>query len=285
MSTTYTYQLSEFPNNKADSGRLTTDINESVNITIALEYVSVGTIDCDISFKANLSVGEKTALDTIVANHSGEPLPLVPPPTMPDGRPIVRADTRPLLTQTYFSMSGDTASGIGDGKLLRWDFSNNEDPYDPTLVENGPPIPAGYKAKRIDLTFIDSTFLKDGTLYFFDAPWGCYTSMYITIPAGNYYPNPYGSIPAAALGLSGSGMYAYATKDVFYAAYVVKHFMYTNCPMGDEMNAEGSQVDATPPGWYVTALIFVPEGDNLFKGYGEFELYRLRSIILPGELD
>jgi hypothetical protein len=284
MSKTYNYLLTEFPNHKADAGRLSQEINENSSIYIALEYVTVESNSCDIVFKIDLSAPEKTVLDTVVSGHSGEPLPNVAPPTMPDGRPIVRADTRPLLTQTYFSMSGDTSSGIGDGKLLRWDFSNNDDPYDPSLTENGPIIPAGYKSKRVDLVFTDPTYLKDGTMYFFDASWGCYASMYITIPAGNYYPNPYGSIPAAALGLSGSGMYAYAAKDVFYAAYVVRHFMYTNCPMGDEMNAEGSQVDATPPGWYITALFFAPESDNVFKGYAEFELYRIRSIILPGEL-
>ena len=45
-------------------------------------------------------------------------------PHMEDGRPIVRSDTRPMNTQTYFSMAGDDQE-IGDGKALRWDFSGS----------------------------------------------------------------------------------------------------------------------------------------------------------------
>jgi hypothetical protein len=107
--------------------------------------------------------------------------------------------------------------------------------------------------------------------------------MYVTVPSGNYYPNSGGSIPASALGLSGDQMYAYATNDVLYASYVMKHYMMGSCPMGDELNAEGSQVDPVPEGWYITGLIVAPENEcSSFKGYGSFEMYREHTIILPG---
>jgi hypothetical protein len=204
-------------------------------------------------------------------------------PTMEDGRPLVRADTRPLGTQTYFTMVGDSVDDeIGNGKVMLWDFSNNDDIYDPNTVENAPIIEGGFKAKKVDIMFNEPVYLKDGTLYFFDAPWGSHCSMYVTVPSGNYYPNPNGLIPAAMLGLSGNDMYAYASKDVFYASFVRKQHMYTNCPMGDELNAEGSQVDPVPAGWYVTGLIVTPESDNVSKGYGSFEMYRSTTSKLPG---
>jgi len=207
------------------------------------------------------------------------------PRMVDDGRPIVRADTRPLGTQTYFTMRGDDLDNgtFGDGQDFRWDFSNDDNPYDPSLVENGPTIASGFKAKRIDLSFTDPVYLKDGDMYFFDAPWGAYGNMYITVPSGNYYPNPNGTIPAYILGLSGDDMYSYATKDVFYACYVNSHFMYGDCPMGNELNAEGSQTDPVPSGWYLTALLFAPEDNTTFKGFSLFEMYRQTLGPLPGE--
>ena len=53
-------------------------------------------------------------------------------PHMGDGRPIVRSDSRPIGTVTMFTMAGDTASGIGDGHHLEWDFSNDDN-----LVSSG----------------------------------------------------------------------------------------------------------------------------------------------------
>jgi hypothetical protein len=197
-------------------------------------------------------------------------------PTTDDGREIIRADTRPLGTQTYFSMSGDDIENdiIGEGKLMAWDFSNDDDLYDPNDFENPRSVASGMKAKLIDLYFFHDVYLKDGAIYFFDAPWGCYCEMYIIVPSVTYYPNPNGPIPAAALGLSGTGKYAYSTKRVMYATYVQKHLMYRDCPMGDELNAEGATTDPIPPGWSMSAMIVTPESDTGLKGYGAFEMYR-----------
>jgi hypothetical protein len=282
----YAFDTNDFVNHKVNSSTLTYDIHQS-SITIALDYIDVVYIDsnnfeCDVWFKVELSNDENTTLSGVIYNHSGIALEPIAAPTMADGRPLVRADTRPLDHQTYFTMAGDSISNIGDGNMLRWDFSNDEDLYDPNLVENGPTLASGIKAKRLDISFHDPIYTKDGSIYFFDAPWGCYCEMYITVPAGGYYPNPEGSIPASALGLSGDTMYAYATKDVFYGSFLQKHYMYSSCPMGDELNSEGCQVDATPAGWYITGLIFTAEDDNTSKGYASLEMYRFRSVLLPG---
>lgn len=199
-------------------------------------------------------------------------------PHMEDGRPIVRSDTRPINTQTYFSVAGDDQN-IGDGNELRWDFSNNDDLY------TGSEVPSGYKAKEIKIKFNCPVHIKDGAIYFFDSPWGQYMNMDIMVPSGGYYPNPAGLIPAAMLGLPGSKMYAQATEDTVISRYVNKHFTYGDCPMGDELNAEGASVDAIPIGWYIRGLIITPNSDNLSKGYASLEMYRCHTVKLPGQGD
>jgi len=59
--------------------------------------------------------------------------------------------------------------------------------------------------------------------------------------------------------------------------------MYGNCPMGDELNAEGASVNAVPPGWHICGLIVTPDSDSVSKGCGELELYRCHTVILPGQ--
>jgi len=272
---------SDFPNSKVNTVLLETEIHQS-SITIALKSVNTTRGGCSVEFKTDLSSAESDTLDDLVAAHSGAPLFPVEAPTMSDGRPLVRSDTRPLETQTYFTMSGDTVSGIGDGQVLLWDFSNDDNLCDASYFENPPTVASGYKCKRMEIWFNDPAYLKDGSLYFQNASFGSYLSMYITVPAGNYYPNDAGSIPASALGLPGDQMYAYSSKDVLYAAYVMKHHMVGDCTMGDELNAEGAQVDPIPTGWHVTGLICTQEDNNSFRGFGSLEMYRAHTVVLPG---
>jgi len=67
--TTYTYTKTP-----VNIDRLTLEIHEST-ITIILDHIDLLGSELSIFFKANLSNDEKTTLDTIVANHSGEPIP------------------------------------------------------------------------------------------------------------------------------------------------------------------------------------------------------------------
>ena len=284
-SVKYQFLTGQFPNNLVNIARLKSEIQES-SITTALDYINAVPTYCDIWFKSELPSADETTLSGVVAAHSGAAPDYIDPPVMDDGRPIVRADTRPLTTSTYFTMASDTASGIGDGTELRWDFS---DPDSYTVVSGGETlsdgyvIPEGYKAIVMDLFFLDPVYFKDGTIYHFDSPWSQYCDMYIVCPAGGYYPNEHGNIPAAALGLGGTQMYSYAATDQKYFRYVNRHFMYGDCPMGDELNAEGCMVDALPVGWFVRGIVVTPENDNISKGFGEYEMYRHRSVILPGD--
>jgi len=286
MSTTYTYQFSDFLNNTANAERLNLEILSETDITIGLEYITIKSNGVDIVFKTDLSSNEEDALDALVAAHTGAALEYNDPPVMADGRPIIRADTRPLNTATYFTCASDTASGIGNGTSLRWDFSPDSEyttisgPY---TLSCGHTIDAGWKAQVIDLQFLDPVYFKDGSIYFFDAPWGCHCDMTILVPAGNYYPNEHGNIPASALGLSGTQMYSYAATDTPFYRYVNKHYIYGSCPMGDELNAEGCMVEALPIGWIVRGIIRTPISDNVSKGFASYEMYRHRSVILPGD--
>jgi len=74
MSTKYSYLVTDTANDLVDVGALTEEIQDS-SITIALDYISVVGNALDIYFKVDLSEGEQTTLDDIVAAHTGEPLP------------------------------------------------------------------------------------------------------------------------------------------------------------------------------------------------------------------
>ena len=276
---------SDFPNGAVNIDTLTEEI-EASSITKEVDYIIIFDGDCKVYFKTALTGPEETVLDGIVASHLGLPPEEIEPPVMPDGRPIVRSDTRPLNTSTYFTCEGDTASGIGGGPALRWDFTPDSEyttisgPY---TLSCGHKVEAGYKAQVIDMTFLDPVYFKDGALYFFDAPWGAKCSMEIVVPSGNYYPNDTGSVPASALGLSGDQMYSYASTDVPFYRYVNNHFMYGSTPMGDELNAEGAMVDPLPIGWIVRGVIVTPVDDDKMKGFASFEMYRKRSVIKEGD--
>lgn len=274
MAEKYTYLFSDFPNNKIDSTRLALEIRES-SITHALDYINTYASECGVWFKDVLTPTEETTLSGIVSSHTGEIL-IIAPPTMPDGRPIIRADTRPLETETFFTMAGDTASGIGDGTIMKWNMDEDD---------NWTDIGDGYMLKKFEISFNNVLYLKDGTIYFFNAPWGARIDFYITVPAGGYYPNPYGAIPAAALGQPGNDMYSQADGDVLYRCYVNKHHMYGDCPMGDELNTEGASVDGLPVGWKLTGHVQAPATalGTGFKGYASLESYRERTVVLPGD--
>jgi len=78
-------------------------------------------------------------------------------------------------------------------------------------------------------------------------------------------------------------MYAQASGNVSYQKYVNAHHIYGDCPMGDELNAEGAAVNPIPPGWYVRGLIFTPEDDNISQGFASLEMYRCHTVLLPGQ--
>ena len=263
MSNKYTYSITkDFPNQKVSLGKLSDEIQNSSIIT-ALDYLNATTAVCDIWFKNNLLQEDYTTLSGIVSNHDGINTPDYAP-MMDDGRPIVRSDSRPIGWQTMFTMCGDDQA-IGDGKEIYWDFSNDDD-----LVTTSGVVPDGYKMKQFDVQFCDPVHIKEGTIYFHSAPKKSYLDFSIVCPSGNYYYDR-DSNPQLADG------------DVTVVKYVNHHFFSGSCSMGDELNTESCSENTIPSNYYLRVDIYVPDSDNSSYGYGELELYRLRTCLLPNE--
>lgn len=188
-------------------------------------------------------------------------------------RPIMRADSRPVGYRNYFTMRGDEATSIGTGKVFSWDFSNDvDDMTDP---------PSGYDGKRVEFIFNEGVYLKEGTLYFFNAPKGSYVEMHIVCPQNGYYKHPDGAIPSSALGQPGEDMWTQATEDTIIATYCRHLLCQGDCPMGDEFNSEGCTESAIPSSykWWIDVL--TPTGEATFNGYVELEIYRPNTCNLP----
>lgn len=200
-----------------------------------------------------------------------------------DGRTLVHSTSRPRETTTNFTMRGDSLTNVGDGKPMKWDFSNSDDIVTDSLTT---PIPADHKRKRIEVGFSDEVWIKEGTLYWKDAAKGCYIDFWVICKAGGYYVDPNGTIPASALGKTGDEMYSQASVDTPVTHYVNYHCLIDSCTFGDELNTEGAMEDAMPKqqnGYMLWIEITTPDADNSSCGCAEVELYRKRTLLLPGE--
>jgi len=179
-------------------------------------------------------------------------------PTTDDGKIFIRAESRPLNTNVYFTGIGDSESNIGDGKEFSWDFTNQDDEIE---------APEGYRRKRIEFKFLDNVWIKEGTLYFYDMPKGSYGDMYIVAPIGTpYYDN--------------NGEVQVALEDTIIQHYVMHHRMEGTVAMGDELNTECCS-DEIPNFYKFWIEVTIPDTENS-EAHGNFdiELYRTRNIIL-----
>lgn len=83
--------------------RLTSEIQQSAIITALSSMTSLG-VQVSLDFKAELSVGDKNILDSIIDAHTGEPLPSAEPSvkisspvqvsTLPEAKPFASPDYR-----------------------------------------------------------------------------------------------------------------------------------------------------------------------------------------------
>jgi len=140
---------------------------------------------------------------------------------------------------------------------LEWDFSNSTDDITP---------PTGFKRKRIEWSFIDSVWLKEGTLFFHNASKGSYVDVKVVCPAGNYY-------------YKNDGTPTYAEVDTVVSHYVNHYFFQGTCPMGDELNTETCS-NEIPANYKFRIEVTVPDTDSTSNGYINFEMYRVRTEIL-----
>lgn len=126
----YTYSIStDFPNGKVAADKLAQEIQQSAIVT-ALDRIDTTSDICDVWFKAELSAGDKTILDGVVAAHDGEPIKPKPDPKSPSGFPLIIPEPREGSSvvivshnwcdpTTWYGQSvrvtGETLADSGDG--------------------------------------------------------------------------------------------------------------------------------------------------------------------------
>lgn len=107
MTTLYTYALTATPSNKANPGRLEKEIRESAAITTALDPLGIQLESTTIliHFKVELEPAQKSSLDEIIANHSGEPLALTRDDVPVNKQPSITVSTYPPRVDRFNKVS------------------------------------------------------------------------------------------------------------------------------------------------------------------------------------
>jgi hypothetical protein len=208
-------------------------------------------LSCDIDKMTELET--KAEFETFYKQDANKPLFSF----TQEGKPNVIASSRPYGTETYFTTCGDDTD-IGNGKRMEWDFSNSDDEVT---------APTGFKRKRMDLTFIDPIYIKEGSLYYHNAPKGCYGDCYVVCPIGGWF-------------YTNAGALAQASEPTIIFHYVNKHPIQGSVPMGDELNTEETQINPIFPGYILRIEITTPDTDTLSNGVVEFESFRARTVTL-----
>lgn len=194
-------------------------------------------------------------------------------PTQVDaqGRWYVRTDSRPKDWDILFTGAADDLTGkiIGGGKDFVWDFSNNND------LDLNPP--RGFKKKVIKFQFLDQIKMKEGTIYFYDAPKGCYIDFYIICPKDQYYNKK--TIDSREVVTK---TITQAVEDVRTIHWVVKYHITGSAPAGIELNTEAAADEELPSYVFWQVEITTPESDNVSYGHFSLEVYRQRTIYFEG---
>jgi len=196
------------------------------------------------------------------------------------GRWIVRADSRRKNYDTVFLGCGDNieAQTIGGGSEFRFDLSLPE--TDSRWVE----APEGFARQRIDWRFIDTTYIKEGTVYFFNMPKGSYINFKFLIPKG--YPffkkrvNPVTADPYWEETLT------FCTEDTIIGNWVDHHWVEGSCPMGDFLNTEAAHENPSPTYVIYRFEVTVPKVEGWEQSHGHYsiELYRGRTVKWPEDI-
>ena len=162
-----------------------------------------------------------------------------------DGKTFVRAESRPLDMTTCFTNRGDSATMIGGGARFIWNSATD------SSTDNGD----GTKTITVDFGFKDEICIKEGAIYFFDAPFGSEIQLWSYVPAA----------------------FSPTQADMFIDNFVVGHYMYGDCPMGDELNTEAASTKI--PNYIRHQLrIILPTAEATCKGYISLEIYRSQTV-------
>lgn len=188
------------------------------------------------------------------------------------GRWVVRSDSRKTDWDVVFQGAGDDCSTgiLGGGIPFRFDFSALPD--DLRWDENAP---TGYKMQTIDWMFCDWTFLKEGTLYFYNMPKGSYVNFTIVSPPGTVYFKKIATSDLTVL----KEQLPTNNKWITWMHWVINYGMEGSCPMGDELNTESAAENAAPSFFIWRAQICVPNitGYEDAHGHWSLEIYRMST--------
>jgi hypothetical protein len=191
----------------------------------------------------------------------------------PQGRWAVRVDSLPPNYDIVFHGAGDDIVNnvIGGGPGFDWDFS--------TEINSCPDAPEGCSCKKVQWQFIDGVYVKEGTLYFTNAPKGAFVDLYLICPPGYYYDMKWlddnGNI---------SWTYAQATVPTKFAHWVSHFFIEGSTPTGIRLATETSSDMLAPPYLIWDLEITAPSNaTNLaaFHGFFMLQSYRGRTIAWP----
>jgi hypothetical protein len=202
------------------------------------------------------------------------------------GRWVVRSDSRKNGWDTVFQGSGDDMVGgkIGGGTPFRFDFEAPADDPRWRTPEQDPSIPEGYKRQRLDWYFNDWTYVKEGTIYFYNIPKGSFINMWIVAPAGAPFTrkrlDQYQNLERVN--------YIHEDSEVPFVHWVVNYPVEGTCPMGDELNTESAAETPAYPGLIWRAEFTIPEVQDWEQAHGHYslELYRIAQdrLDIPPEL-
>ena len=226
------------------------------------QQIGTGNWVTTVMCEDNISSGEKSDIDVVVAAHIPTPVPVVDPPVDDEGRTFVRAESKPTTMTTYFTSSGDSATEIGGGTKLFFDFNNDDD----EII-----IDSEHRTKMVMCTFMDVVRLKEGTLYWENMPFGSHIDLCLGVPDGAYYYKNDGTLAQNNTG-----------EPLRIARFVNDSPMMGSCPMGDELNTEAASNDipiGTIFGFTVSVPSSVGMSDNC-HGAVLMEMYRVRTVVL-----
>lgn len=158
MSVNYTYSVSEdFPNSAVDPARFKQEIEASSIVTaLAEDFIQVSGDDCDVWFKASLSSGDESTLNSLVASHSGVPLDPDPESVVISGarydedkKQVVVITPAPRGSYTWYTSFGDVTDPLNRG---------GGDPARITYTVSGT------GTKNVHLNFSDGVYVHDGEI-------------------------------------------------------------------------------------------------------------------------
>jgi len=195
--------------------------------------------------------------------------PSTPTELDPQGRWIVRSDSRRKDYDTVFQGCGDNlATGkIGEGTDFRFDFS---DSTTGTFIT----APEGFKRKQVNWNFIDLVYMKGGSLSLYDIPKGSYVDFYLISPPG--YPYFIKSIDAQGNIIRSQALATTYTK---FVHWVIKHWICGTRAI--DINGESASDLPSYPFMIFSAEVTVPEVEGWEKAGGNWVLqfFRNRTIV------